>query len=209
VSGASGPGARAQSGSAGRNGSEPLGPTPAGPRPPDSASPSESGSGAHPGRPGGSSRGQGPASIQAPGSSAAPLPRGFANAQQFSEFGHNLHAELERAGYGDTAAAFQGSSVTGESFRTGKEFDLGRQSDYDIALGGEQIFDAANRAGIGLRGGKSRTGPLTPANLQRLGLGSLGRTLRGLAGGRPVNFMIYRSIDEAIGRSPSIQVPRP
>jgi hypothetical protein len=39
--------------------------------------------------------------------------------------------------------------------------DIGRVSDYDVALAGDDIFDAARRAGIRLRFGGIRTGPMT------------------------------------------------
>jgi hypothetical protein len=41
---------------------------------------------------------------------------------------------LARAGYGNVEPILQGSAVTGKSFKTGKEFDVGRVSDFDIAL---------------------------------------------------------------------------
>ena len=79
-------------------------------------------------------------------------------------------------------------------------------SDFDVALGGEDIFNAARGAGIGLRGGGIRTGPLKALDLEWLGLTGLRADLSQRAG-RPVNFMIFRSIDDALGRSPSIPVP--
>lgn len=134
------------------------------------------------------------------------IPRGFASAGEFGEFGGQLRGGLAEVGFGDTEAAFQGSSVTGQSFRTGEPFDVGRVSDFDIALGGEEVFSAAREAGIGVRGGGIRTGPLSALDLERLGLTGLRADLSGLAG-RPVNFMIYRSIEGALARSASILVP--
>jgi hypothetical protein len=89
---------------------------------------------------------------------------------------------------------------------TGAPFDVGRVSDFDIALGGEDILSAAREAGVRLRGGGLRTGPLSALDLERLGLTGLRADLSGLAG-RPVNFMIYRSIEDAFARSPSMWVP--
>jgi len=96
--------------------------------------------------------------------------------------------------------------VTGVKYTTGAAFDVGRVSDYDIALAGENIFGAAQRAGMGLRGGGIRTGPLELDDLGRLGLAGLRADLTQTAE-RPVNFMIYRSIDDTLARSPSIEVP--
>ncbi|GAA6139445.1 hypothetical protein NBRC116583_31920 [Arenicella sp. 4NH20-0111] len=57
------------------------------------------------------------------------------------------------AGFSGTKAILQGSAVTGKSFRTGKAFDAGRVSDFDIALAGSDILARARQLGIGLRSG--------------------------------------------------------
>ena len=97
--------------------------------------------------------------------------------------------------------------MTGRSFHTGAAFDVGRLSDFDIALSSPQLLSRADALGIGLRSGGSRTGPLTAAQMQRLGLGDLATSLSSSAG-RPVNFMIFDSVAGATGRGPSIVVPR-
>ena len=104
------------------------------------------------------------------------------------------------------SAIFQGSSVTGQSFRTGVAFDVGRVSDFDIALASPQLLDRASTLGIGLRSGGTRTGHLTASQLESLGLDDLATDLRTSAG-RPVNFMIFDSAAGATARSPSIVVP--
>ena len=91
-------------------------------------------------------------------------------------------------------------------FTTGAAFDVGRVSDFDIALAGRDIFSAAQEGGIGLRAGGIRTGPLGPSDLEQLGLTGLRESLSTQAG-RPVNFMIYRSLEDALARGPSIGVP--
>jgi hypothetical protein len=134
------------------------------------------------------------------------IPKGFANERDFEGFASKLKRGLADAGYGDTEAAFQESSVTGVKFTTGAPFDADRVSDYVIALAGSDIFDAAREAGIPLRGGGMRTGPLTPADVEELGLSSLQVALSESAE-RPVNFMIYSSLENAVARGPSIVVP--
>ena len=134
-------------------------------------------------------------------------PRGFGNAADFEAFGHDLYSGLEVAGYDDVTAIFQGSAVTGESFRTGAAFDSGRESDFDIALASPGLLDRASSLGIGLRSRGTRTGPLTASQLQRLGLGDLAADL-GVTAGRPVRFMIFESAAGAMARGPSIEVPR-
>jgi filamentous hemagglutinin len=99
---------------------------------------------------------------------------------------------LARAGYGNVEPILQGSAVTGKSFKTGQEFDIGRVSDFDIALASPELLQRAQSLGIGLRSGGTRTGPLSARDLQALGLKDLSSKLSGQAG-REVNFMIYDS----------------
>jgi hypothetical protein len=47
----------------------------------------------------------------------------------------DVASTIAEAGYADTRALLQGSAVTGRSFRTGAPFDVGRVSDFDVALG--------------------------------------------------------------------------
>ncbi|MCH0561465.1 hypothetical protein [Streptomyces sp. MUM 16J] len=129
------------------------------------------------------------------------IPRGFGGSSQYEEFVHELYDGLNEAGFGDAQAAFQGSSVTGARYRTGEPFD--DESDYDIALAGESLLEKAKKAGVGLRSGGSRTGPLRPEDLRKMRLDGLASQLSNTAG-RKVAFMIYGSIDAAVERGPSI-----
>lgn len=132
------------------------------------------------------------------------VPRGFSNIEEFSQFGSKLHRGLADAGYTDAQGILQGSAVTGKSFRPPYQvFDVGRVSDFDIALSGDSLFQAAQDAGIGLRSAGTRTGPLNERALQKLGLFDLSTELSAQAG-RPVNFMIYQSTETAVNRAPSI-----
>lgn len=133
------------------------------------------------------------------------LPKGFGNHSKFSEFGSGLRAGLKAAGHENVTPIMQGSAVTGKSFRTGKPF--GPHSDYDVALASSEMIGRAKAAGIGLRSGGTRTGPLKGSDLQKLGLENLANSLSASTG-RPVNFMIYESVTGATGRAPSIILPR-
>ena len=62
------------------------------------------------------------------------VPLGFADAEEFPAFAAHLTEGLRDAGYGDAIPVFQGSSVTGVKYTTGEPFDVGRTSDFDIAL---------------------------------------------------------------------------
>jgi hypothetical protein len=133
------------------------------------------------------------------------LPLGFRNADKFAQFGARLKQGLQNAGYGDVQAAFRGSSVTGVSFKTGAPFDVGRVSDFDLALASSTLLQRAKKLGIGLRGGGTRTEPLDEEHLKMLGLLDLSREL-GEMTGRPVTFMIYESIESIAQRGPYIIV---
>ena len=136
------------------------------------------------------------------------IPHGFASEAEFNAFGKQLNEGLAKAGYGETKPIFQGSSVTGKKFTTGEAFDVGRVSDFDIALADPKLIAKAKELGIGLRSGGTRTGPLTAAELEKLGLKDLAQQLSKQAGGREVNFMIFDTVETATGRSPSIVVPK-
>jgi hypothetical protein len=138
-----------------------------------------------------------------------PIPRaGFAGAEEFSQFGHNVRTGLERAGYDNVVPILQGSAVTGKSFKTGQPFDVGRKSDFDVALAGPELLARAEKLGVGLRGSGTRTGPLTARDLRALGLRDLSIQLSQQYG-REVNFMIFNNTNTAIQRAPSIIIPAP
>jgi uncharacterized protein YukE len=135
------------------------------------------------------------------------VPLGFADADQFRAFGHHLTNGLRDAGYHDVVPVFQGSSVTGVKYTTGALFDVGRLSDFDIALASPTLFERAKALGVQIRGRGSRTAPLKDEELlERLDLHHLSVQLSERAGGRPVFFMIYRDLDATLRRSPSIEV---
>ncbi|MEY1239969.1 RHS repeat domain-containing protein, partial [Providencia manganoxydans] len=134
------------------------------------------------------------------------LPKGFKNIDEFNQFSLDVRNGLSSAGYPSATPIIQGSAVTGKSFRTGEAFDVGRRSDFDIALAGDDIFNAAKNAGIGTRGGGIRTGPLSQRDLKKLGLDKLANDMS-IKHGREVNFMIYESASTAMNRAPSIILP--
>ncbi|TBU94778.1 hypothetical protein DNJ95_11180 [Stutzerimonas kirkiae] len=141
------------------------------------------------------------------GAKATAVPKGFSSADDFARFGADTRDGLTRAGYGNVEPILQGSAVTGQSFRTGQAFDVGRVSDFDIALASPELLQRAQSLGIGLRSGGARTGPLSARDLQALGLKDLASQLSSRAG-REVNFMIYDSAATATGRAPSVALPK-
>ncbi len=142
-----------------------------------------------------------------PGAKGAVIPKGFSNADDFARFGTDAREGLAKAGYGNVEPILQGSAITGQSFKTGQAFDVGRVSDFDIALAGSELLQRAQSLGIGLRSGGTRTGPLSGRDLQALGLKDLARKLSAQAG-REVNFMIYDSAATAASRAPSLVLPK-
>jgi filamentous hemagglutinin len=131
------------------------------------------------------------------------LPKGFANEEGFKGFVGKLQAGLEKAGHTGVQPLFQGSSATGESFRKKVPFDQGRTSDYDIALASPELFARAIEIGVKTRGKGTRTGPLKPKEMRRLGPNKIQRELS-RAAGRPVKFMLYNDAKTAAERTPSI-----
>jgi YD repeat-containing protein len=135
------------------------------------------------------------------------LPFGFSSQEKFAQFGAKLNSGLRAAGYGDVQAIMQGSSVTGRSYKTGRAFDVGRRSDFDIALSSESVFSRAQAGGVELRSAGTRTAPLTSYDLKLLGLRDLALELSQMAG-RPVKFMVFESTEGALVKAPSILIPR-
>ncbi len=134
------------------------------------------------------------------------VPYGFANAEEFVQFGTNMRTGLGRAGYADAEPLLQGSAVTGRSFKTGKPFDVGRVSDFDVALADADLLTKARDLGIGLRSDGIRTGPLTARDLRVLGLRDLSSQM-GQQVRREVNFMIYKNSATAAQRVPGVILP--
>jgi hypothetical protein len=133
------------------------------------------------------------------------FPLGFADQGEFVRFGVDMRAGLDAAGYPDTVGIMQGSSVTGVKFTTGRPFDKGRVSDYDVALAGSDLFAAARKLAIPLRGKGTRTGELTSDELIALGLNNLSVALS-TAARRPVKFMVYDDATTAVARTSSIRI---
>jgi len=133
------------------------------------------------------------------------IPHGFRNAGVFRRFSSSVNNGLESAGFRNTTAIMQGSAVTGQSFRSGRPFS--QLSDFDLALAGDSIFERAVALGIKTRSQGTRTGPLTPENIAALGLSDFREALS-IRAGREVNFMIFRSVDTALEKAPSIVLPR-
>lgn len=107
--------------------------------------------------------------------------------------------------YPDLDMGFQGSAVTGRSADSGAPFDEGRRSDYDIAISGDSVNRAAHENGVQFRGDGVSTGPLSERDLDRLGLDGILDDASAETG-REVHVMIFRTIEDAAGRKPTIKI---
>jgi hypothetical protein len=132
-------------------------------------------------------------------SEGSPIPYGFKDEKGYKAFTSTLKDGLPEG----TTALFQGSSVTGKKYTTGAVFDVGRTSDFDIALAGDELFTKARQLGYKAKDG-TRIGPLDKDQLKRLGLHELANRLSEQAD-RPVNFMLFDSTSSAY-KKPSIEV---
>lgn len=149
------------------------------------------------------------------------IPMGFFDRQGFETFSQRLYGQLQSRAAG-AQLVIEGSSVTGRRFdrivdqtHTGTPFDLGRLSDYDIAIISPSLYEAAkNSPTIRMAGDTAtpRTEPLTSAELSELGLGGLASTadsaiLEATGLGHSVNFKIYSG--EGLNPSrPHLPLPR-
>lgn len=114
-----------------------------------------------------------------------------------------------RAGVGaGVEPVFQGSAVTGRNHVTGQAFDAGRVSDFDIGLVDAGLFERADALGERTKTQPNRIGPVELGSdlARRLGLDETLRELSRLAGGRPVKFMLYADLGQALKR-PSLMTP--
>lgn len=130
------------------------------------------------------------------------LPRGFNSYESYVAFGQSVRDGLRAAGYRDVEPMLRGSAVTGESFRTGQPFDVGRISDYDVALVSPSLMQRAAELGIPLRSGGTRTRSLRREELEDFGLRGLGANILRETE-RDVSFMIYSSRHVVTSRGPS------
>jgi RHS repeat-associated protein len=73
------------------------------------------------------------------------LPYGFTSSGQFQQFGRAVSSGLREAAGDGVQAFLGGSAITGKSFSTGAAFDLGRTSDFDIAVVGGNLLSPKRR----------------------------------------------------------------
>jgi hypothetical protein len=134
------------------------------------------------------------------------IPFGFKNYEEFEKFGATLKHGLEQMGITDAQAFLRGSSVTGNSFRTGLAFDVGRTSDFDVAISSPSLLERAKSVGIQLRSKGTRTSPLKGKLLERIELTHLVNDLNKDVG-REISVMLYISPEAVYSRGPNLPFP--
>ena len=121
-------------------------------------------------------------------------PLGFGSVEDFQLFIHKIYSSL----VSDAVVVFHGSSLTGQSFKDkgvgSRLFDIGRDSDYDVAIVSPTLWKTAPSVGVKIRGDHSE--PLEAAQIKALGLDKAFADANFLAR-REVNFMLYESVEQA------------
>jgi len=131
-------------------------------------------------------------------------PLGMSDDKTFQEFKSILKEEKANLP-DDVTFAVRGSAVNGNGFNksTGKFdkdfFDIGRESDHDIALTSAELLTTAQERGVTLRGGGGWTEPLDDDAIDDLGLRSILERIRESTGRNNTDLMIYRS-NEALNK---------
>ena len=139
------------------------------------------------------------------------FPFGFYNRVDFDQFSQRLYGALE-ARWPRSELILEGSSVTGRRYdrlvdfkSTGAPFDLGRVSDYDIAIYSDALCEEAERLHVPI---KDKVGP---AGITKLGLTDLDTAAQaaildatGIA--HEVKFKIRPGIPS--GATPNLPLPR-
>lgn len=128
------------------------------------------------------------------------LPLGFNSREDFAAFGLALRRGLAPSGQSGAEVFLRGSAVTGYSYRTGEAFDIGRRSDFDVAIVSPVLLRELSARGLRLTAGGRRSEPFGKRELQRLGLPNL--PVQWSAQARDVTYMIYRARSEMEARGP-------
>jgi RHS repeat-associated protein len=115
----------------------------------------------------------------------------------FRRFVERFDEEFKAAGFNDVDAFMQGSTASGFKYNNGNPIQLDskrgiKPSDYDVAIVSPKILQKADELGMNVL-----NGPLTPTQIERLGLSDAQEALSKASKGElPVNFKIYKSIND-------------
>jgi hypothetical protein len=133
-------------------------------------------------------------------------PLGFKTHDDFAAFINTIYRNMLAA---DATVVFHGSSLSGQSYKDkggSRLFDVGRDSDYDVAIASESLWQLAQdpTVNIKIRGG-DHSEPLTAEGLDKLGLAKA-HAAANFAARREVNFMLYQNVETAHGHEGMVLV---
>ncbi|WMJ75636.1 RHS repeat-associated core domain-containing protein [Cytophagaceae bacterium ABcell3] len=140
------------------------------------------------------------------GLSPSPI-HGFKSFGQLNQFGSQIKATLARRGFKNSDIFMQGSSVTGKSFRSGVPFDVGRVSDFDVAISNPELLKKGQSLDLG-KAGRGYSMPLGVEDMKKLGFGDLAESLSNRFG-RDVNFRIFENEDAVRSKGKSYKLSCP
>ncbi|MCL4713376.1 MAG: LysM peptidoglycan-binding domain-containing protein [Hyphomonadaceae bacterium] len=122
---------------------------------------------------------------------------------QWTQFRGDVTGALNSSNFRGAEGYLRGSAVSGVSFRRGiLGGGTGGPKDFDAAIVSSGLFNAARDAGFGVRGGATRTEPLTAGDLARLGVRGLPPDINNLR----VTYVIFNS-SSAMYQRPGPAVP--
>ncbi|MEQ1712462.1 MAG: hypothetical protein ABL908_13815 [Hyphomicrobium sp.] len=133
------------------------------------------------------------------------LPLGFNSREDYAAFGRSARTALNEAGFPEAEPYIRGSAVTGFSYSTGNAFDVGRRSDYDIAIVSPRLFEVMRQSGVRLRSGGGRTEQFNWENAPSPKLAEWLRSVE-TQYGREASIMIYRSQRDLELRRPYLPI---
>lgn len=128
---------------------------------------------------------------------------GFKSFGQLRQFGEQIRATFARGGFPGSEIFMQGSAVTGFSYETKMPFDIGRISDFDVAVVNPELLKKAQNLNLA-KPERLYSKPLKLADMEILGFGELASDLSQKYG-REVNFRIFGDKTE-ISRKPNFKI---
>lgn len=138
-----------------------------------------------------------------------PRPLGFPDHETFALFLHSIYANIL---VDDAVVVIHGSSLTGQSYQDkgggSRLFDVGRDSDYDVAIASPALWGLALEPGSGVKIRGDHSEPLTADGLAALNL-TAAHAAANFNARREVNFMLYEDVAHATQHEgPSLVAPR-
>ncbi|MBA4174683.1 MAG: hypothetical protein C0511_19030, partial [Hyphomicrobium sp.] len=124
---------------------------------------------------------------------------GFTSREDYASFGRSARTALNEAGYPEAVPYMRRSTVTGYSYRTGEAFDVGRRSDFDVAIVSPRLLEYLTANAVRTSGYGSRSQAIGP---ERLPEGPLRTWLLQIARARPSSIVVHRSLRDLELRGP-------